>query len=257
MDARRHLLRVASGLCLILLWWATSALYGDPAFLPGPWSVFRQMGLIMTSGDFFFHMGHTLFRVVAGFLLAFLTGAAIGVAMGVSRTAETFFEVEVLVGLSIPGLAWAFIGVLLFGTKDLAPIFAIFLIILPMITVNVWEGTKALDRGLIEMGLSFRASRALLVRRIVLPHLLPYLFAATRFGFALAWKVVVLSEVFGLSNGIGFMLHTAFENFAIEGVLAWTLSFSLVMFTLEFGLVKILERRLTRWRPAVSLGTAA
>jgi len=140
-----------------------------------------------------------------------------------------------------------------FGIRDAAAIFAIVIITAPIITLNIWEGTKALDAELSEMARAFRARPWLRLRHIVLPQLVPYLLASTRFGFALAWKVVVLSELLGLSNGIGFMINQAFGLFRMEGVLAWTLAFTLVMICIEFGIVKLVERRVTRWRPAVSV----
>src|SRR3990172_9396760 len=126
-------------------------------------------------------MYYTLFRVVSGFLLAYRLALILGMTMGASRTAEQFFDMEVLVGLTIPGLAWAVIAILLFGTKDLAPIFAIFVVVLPLLTVNVWEGTKALDMELVEMAKSFKARRGMIVGGGFLPPLMPYLFAAGRF----------------------------------------------------------------------------
>ncbi len=245
-------LRLASGGALLLAW-AALARFFPPSVLPGPGRVLTEVGAILASGEFPFHMGKTLLRVGLGFAIAFLVSTALGVVMGSWRDAEHFFEVEVLVGLTIPGLAWAMISMLWFGIRDAAAVFAIVIITAPMITLNIWEGTKALDPELSEMSRAFRARPWLRLRHVILPQLVPYLLASTRFGFALAWKVVVLSELLGLSNGIGFMINQAFGLFRMEGVLAWTLAFTLVMILIEFGLVKLVERRVTRWRPAVSV----
>ncbi len=219
---KANLIRLTS-LCGILVLWMIVSSFFDPTILPGPRIVFREVYIIFASGEFIFHMYVTLQRVVLGFLWAFTFSVIIGMLMGLNSSFEQFFEVEVLVGLTIPGLAWSMIAIMWFGIRDIAAIFAIFIIILPMITVNMWEGTKAIDKELVEMGQAFKASRPTIVRHIVIPQLVPYLFAATRFGFALAWKVVVLSEIFGLSNGIGYKINESFTLFSIEGVLAWTI----------------------------------
>jgi len=250
LPLRALALRAASFAALILAW-AILARAFPPSILPGPGRVLAEVGAILASGEFGFHMGRTLVRVGVGFAVAFLVSTALGVLMGSWRDAEYFFEVEVLVGLTIPGLAWAMISMLWFGIRDAAAIFAIVIITVPMITLNIWEGTKALDPELSEMARAFRARPWLRLRQVILPQLVPYLLASTRFGFALAWKVVVLSELLGLSNGIGFMINQAFGLFRMEGVLAWTIAFTLVMILIEFGIVKLIERRATRWRPAV------
>jgi len=83
--------------------------------------------------------------------------------------------------------------------------------------------------------------------------------AALRFGLALSWKTVVIAETFGATSGVGYKIIEARELLSMKGVLAWTLSFTLVMFVLEFGVLKLLEARLTAWRPrgaGLTLGAA-
>ncbi len=249
---RPILLYLASGASVVVAW-QVIAWFFPPSLLPGPLTVFRTVAEIVFSGKFVFHMAHTLFRVGVGFLLAFVGSLGLGVLMGVNRAAERFFEVEILIGLTVPSLAWAVIALMWFGIKEIAPVFTIFIITLPMITVNIWQGTKALDQDLIEMARAFRVRRSLVIREVVIPQLVPYVLAATRFGLSLAWKVTVIAEMLGLSNGIGYMIHYSFGIFSMEEVLAWTIAFTLVMMVLEYGLLNPLEARVTRWRRAVAL----
>ena len=74
-----------------------------------------------------------------------------------------------------------------------------------------------------------------------------------RLGFSLAWKVVVLVEVFGLSTGIGYVLNSAFISQNVAAVLAWTIAFTVVVGVIEYGLFQTLERRLTRWKRKASI----
>lgn len=237
----------------VVLGWQLIAAFFPPSLLPGPVAVLGRVWTILVSGQFAFHMVHTLLRVGIGFLCAFVVSLGLGILMGVSRTAETFFEIEILIGLTVPSLAWAVVALMWFGISEVAPIFTIFVIILPLITVNMWQGTKALDAELIEMARAFRVRRAQVIREVVVPQLVPYLLAATRFGLSLAWKVAVIAEMLGISNGIGYMIHYAFGIFSMEEVLAWTLSFTLVMMALEYGLLNPFEARITRWRRGVVL----
>jgi NitT/TauT family transport system permease protein len=116
----------------------------------------------------------------------------------------------------------------------------------------MWQGTKSLDRELVEMARVFRASRRALLRDVVLPQLLPFCLAGARLGFALGWKVVVLSEMFGLSSGVGYMINRSFSSYSMDDVLAWTVGFTLVMFAFEYAVMLPIERRLVRWRPVVA-----
>src|SRR5258707_2058750 len=114
-------------------------------------------------------MAATMLRVGTGFLSPFLVSIGLGILMGVNRTAERFFEPEVVVGLTVPSLAWSVIALMWFGISELAPIFTIFIVLQPLITVNVVQGTKALDLEVIEMAKAFRADRGMMIRDVVIP----------------------------------------------------------------------------------------
>jgi len=233
--------------------WAVAASFSSPTFLPGPDRIARKIVNIVLYEDFFFHLGNTLLRVGLGFLLALLASIVVGVAMGVSRRVEAFFEAWVLVGLAIPGLIWAVLMLMWFGVDNMAAIGAVFVITAPIVTMNLWKGTRAIDRELIEMAQAFRADRMGIVRDIVLPQVAPYIFAATRFGFAYAWKVVVISEMFGLSNGVGYQINNSFNSLSLQSVMAWAVAFVMVMLLIEYGFLLRLERHFSSWRPEVAI----
>ena len=250
---RWPLLVYLASVAAMLIGWHAIASFFPPSLLPGPLPVFRRVGEIFASGRFAVHMGATLLRVVAGFVTAFLVSIALGIVMGTNRVAERFFEPEIVVGLTIPSLAWSVIALMWFGISEFAPIFTVFIILQPLITVNMVQGTKALDQEVIEMAKAFRAHRGMMIRDVVIPQLVPYLLASTRFGLSLAWKVVVIAELLGLSNGIGYMIHYSFGILSMVDVFAWTIAFTLVMLAIEYGLLKPLEARVTAWRRAVAL----
>ena len=70
-------------------------------------------------------------------------------------------------------------------------------------------------------------------------------------GLGLAWKVVVVVEMFGFSNGVGYQVVRGFNIFSMKAVLAWAITFLVVMIVIEFGIIGYLENRVTRWRPRV------
>ncbi len=250
LDARDLALKLAALMVLALVWQGASFL-APPNFLPGPLVVLGRVLELIATGEFFGQAVPTVLRVSVGFAIALALGTAVGIAMGSRRELESFLETYILIGLTIPGLAWAVLALMWFGITEIAPVFSIAVVTLPMLAVNMWQGTKAIDRELLEMQRAFRAPRSALLRDVIVPQLLPYLFAGGRFGFGLGWKVVVLSEMFGLSSGIGYQINRAFSLYSMREVLAWTLGFTLVMAAFEYGVLRRLEAHYLRWRPAL------
>ncbi len=247
--------RGSSLLVLGGLWWVVS-LFFEPLVFPGPWPVLVEMADIVRNERFVFHLSRTLFRVVGAFVVALVLASTVGILMGVDETAERFFETFVLVGLTLPALAVSIIVLLVVGFTEAAGILAIVVVITPPMTENVWEGTKNLDPDLIKMGQVFRADRRMMLTDVVFPQLSPYLLAATRFGLGIGWKIAVIVEWIGLGSGIGQKLRDSFDLFSLTGVMAWTLSFVVVMAALEFLVLKRVEAHLTRWQPAETSRTS-
>jgi ABC-type nitrate/sulfonate/bicarbonate transport system permease component len=211
--------RVTAIVSVFLLWqvasWVTFLLT-ETYTLPTPYVVFREMIVETILGDvsqFLLNLGSSLLRIVIGFGISLLIGVPMGIIMGIRKYWEAFFGDYVVIGLTIPSLAWAIIGVLWFGIQPLTPIFATFMITFPYITINIWEGMKDVDKELVDMARAFGVSRGKIIRRIYIPSLMPFFFASIRFGFAVAWKIVILAEVFGAESGIGYMISYWYHMF--------------------------------------------
>ena len=86
------------------------------------------------------------------------------------------------------------------------------------------------------------------LRHVALPQLAPYLLGAARSGLAIIWKVVLVAELLGRSDGVGFQVQVRFQTFDVAGILAYTLAFALVVQAIEWGALQPLERRVAQWR---------
>ena len=251
--------RVMAILSVIALWYLSSwvtFLLTETMTLPFPHVVAAEMIFETILGDFgmfLVHLGSSLLRIILGFGISLLIGLPMGIIMGVRRYWESFFSDYVVIGLTIPSLAWAIIGVLWFGIQPLTPIFATFMITFPYITINVWEGMKDVDKDLVDMARAFGVRRGKIIRRIYIPSLMPFFFASVRFGFAVAWKIVIIAEVFGAESGIGYMISYWYHMFNMRQVLAWVMVFTILMFVLEYGIVRPIERRVLSWRPEAKI----
>jgi NitT/TauT family transport system permease protein len=240
-----------SAVGLLLVWKAVS-LFFLPTFLPSPVELVGRIASLFSATSAYLVLLKTLERVFIGLILAMLFGSSLGLMMGLRRSVGSFFDGWVMVLLTFPSISWAFLAVLWFGLSDIAPIFTIVLIVLPYVAMNIWEGTKALDKELTDMATTFRARRALVLRRVLIPQLMPYLFASLRISFALAWKIALVSEAFGATRGVGKELMYWFQGTRVDMMLAWGASFMLLMVAIDVLILQRWEKRVFSWRPALA-----
>jgi len=240
------ILRVLSILALLALWYVLSLNF-PPTIVPGPVAVVGKAWENFRSGQASFHLYKTLMRVFLGLILTMTLGVATGALMGLFKKGEAFLDAWVTVGLTIPAIVYSIICLLWFGLTERAAILAIGLSAFPTVSISVWQGIKGLDSQLVHMGAAFRMGQAEIVRKIIFPQLLPHLLASMRYALGICWKICTTVELI-LSSGVGYMLNYWFGLFSMTQVFAWTLSFLLVMFAIEYLLFKPLETRLTRWR---------
>jgi NitT/TauT family transport system permease protein len=245
------LIRLAS-LAALLGLWQIGAWSSDPRRLPGPGVVFDAIVAEARSGALFSNLAMTLARVLAAFALAMSLGAAIGYLMGRNRLADRLLDPWLVVLLNLPALVVIVLAYVWAGLTEVAAIGAVALNKLPNAVVVIREGARALDPRLEEMARAFRFSRAARLRHVVLPQLAPYLAAATRSGLSLVWKIVLIVELLGRSNGVGFEINMAFQLFDMKLLLAYALPFVALMLGVETLLVQPLERYVARWRRGVA-----
>jgi NitT/TauT family transport system permease protein len=243
----RAAIAAASLSALLAIWHFAAAAWPSRAFPPpaAVWQVFLQEA---ASGELAHHLGATLARVTASFFIAMLVGSAIGVLLGSHRRADAFFGPWVILFLNIPALVVIVLAYIWFGLNEAAAIGAVALNKIPNVIVTMREGARAFEPRYSELASVYRFSRLDRLRHIVLPQLQPYLAAASRSGIALIWKIVLVVELLGRSNGVGFQIYLFFQNFEVAAILAYTLTFVAVMLIIELLLVQPFERHATRWR---------
>ncbi len=233
-----------------LVWWAIAA-FSNSALFPTPWQTVRALWVIITSSSSWEHIGISTYRVVAGTAI----GSAVGAVLGLSTRYWHFMEITVKAVIypllqSVPTICWALIFVLWFGLSDTTPILAVASAVAPFFIINIWEGLKELDSNLTEMASVYTSSRWRILNKVIMPMLYPYIFAATRSSMMVAWKVVILGEIFGAASGMGYMLSIAFGSYRIEQVFGWTLAFAAILIMFDYGIFKYIDKKFIRkWKP--------
>lgn len=235
-------------LLLLALWAGSALIAADPRILPGPWLVGPVVWRELTAGPMLADMAATLWRVALSFVLAMAVGIGLGIAMGRRPRLDRWLDPWLIFFLNLPALVLIVLAYLWIGLNETAAVLAVAANKIPTVIVTVREGARALDPKLEDMARVFRMSWLARLRHVEAPQLAPYVAAAGRSGIALIWKIVLVVEFLGRSNGIGFKIHMYFQLFDVAMVLAYALSFVAVMLVIEAALFRPWERWATRWR---------
>lgn len=238
---------VLSFVALIAAWQIAAHLIGSARF-PSPVTVLDTMGRELSSGELIYHVGLTLARVATAFVLAMLIGGAIGLALGRVTTADRFFDTWLIFFLNLPALVTIILCYVWFGLTELAAILAVTVNKIPNVAVTVREGARSLSRDLQEMAEIYRFGWRKTLWHVTLPQMAPFFAAAARGGLALVWKIVLVVELLGRSDGVGHQLHIAFQLFDVPMILAYAIAFIIVVQIIELAVLQPIDRRVNRWR---------
>jgi NitT/TauT family transport system permease protein len=240
--------RLLSLLGFFAFWWLVAKLAADPRLLPGPQIVLGTIWHGLVGDDMARNVGITLARVAAAFVLSMLVGTAIGTLAGRSHRADALLDPWIVIALNLPALVVIVLAYVWIGLNETAAIVAVAIVKVPTVVVTVREGARALDAGLEELAIVYRLPRLRRLRRIVAPQLAPYIAAAGRSGLAITWKIVLIVELLGRPDGVGYALNLYFQNFDVAGILAYGLAFAAIMLAIETILLRPWERRAHAWR---------
>jgi NitT/TauT family transport system permease protein len=228
--------------------------------LPTPWRVARFMWAEITldtvaPANLYATFWVSLRRLVIGFAIAMVLGSVIGTAMGLSKSANAFFNDWTVAVLAMPNLAWALFASLAFGFGNVGPTLVVVLTGIPFVIINVREGVRAVPRDLVQMGQAFRVPTSRSIRHVLFPSLMPFMFAAARYCFALGWKGLVVAEVFGGQDGAGWTIKFWYDAHRAYGVVGYSFFFLIFALVIERFAFDAIAKRAFRWRPDTDGGT--
>ncbi|XUW99684.1 MAG: ABC transporter permease [Dehalogenimonas sp.] len=249
---RRHFRLPLAGLLLPVgllgLWWlgaATTVL--NPAFFPTPQSVVVTLGNLISSGELLSDFWATFRRLLAGAGIGFGSGVILGGVTGYARQVERFIDPTVQGLRAVPAVAWIPFLILALGIAD-APKIALIAIAIFFITyINTFAGVRGTDQKLVELANAYRLPRSLVIRRIIVPSALPQIFVGLRLAAAIAWIAAVFSEILIGSSGLGVLLNDGRSLGRPDQTIALMLVLAVAGKTSDW-LIRLLERRVTRWR---------
>jgi ABC-type nitrate/sulfonate/bicarbonate transport system permease component len=227
-------------------WW----LYAQfvPAYLvPSPLVVFARMGAFLSDPQLALQLAISLGHVGAAILLSFIVGGALAFAAHYLSPLRLMVDARITPFLNaFSGIGWLFLGIIWFGIDSTTVIFAVSMILIPFAIINLRTGLIELDSELVELGRSLSRSRWRRFAKLLVPMLVPYVFATLRTSFGVAWKVTLTAELFGGNAGVGYLLNVARQEFDTETVFAVILFIILFVACAETLFFRPLQRRLDR-----------
>jgi NitT/TauT family transport system permease protein len=246
--ARARSWQALPSILLLLVIWEIGAAYAGNRLFPGPVTVAGSLLAESRSGTLPLQLGISLARVAVSFVIAMVAGTAIGLALGLVERLDPWLRPWLIILLNIPALVIIILSYVWLGLTETALLVAVALNKIPSVAVTLREGARALDRDVSEVAQVYRFGRLKTLREVVLPQLAPYLLAAARNGLSLVWKIVLVAELLGRSDGVGFKLQTYLQLFDVSRIIAYSLAFVACVLVVEVLLFVPLERAVGRWR---------
>jgi sulfonate transport system permease protein len=180
--------------------------WSNGRLVPPPSVVFATFVELWRAGELQRHIAVTTGRVAAGFAIGVIAGTVVGAIAGYSALVRRLIDPTMQALRSIPSIAWVPIFVLWFGIFEASKITLIAVGVFFPVYLGVMGAIMSVDRKLVEVGRAFRLSPTAMMRRILLPAVLPHYVIAVRSGLGLGWMFVVAAELLGASEGLGFLL---------------------------------------------------
>ena len=206
-----RLMRPALGLLLpvgLALFWEIAVRMGlsNGRLVPPPSVIFATFAELWRTGELQVHSLATLSRVAAGFVCGVTAGTIVGAITGYSSLTHRAVDPTLQALRSIPSIAWVPLFILWFGIFEASKIILIAVGVFFPVYLGVMGAVISVDRKIVEVGRAFRLSGFQMIRRILLPAVLPAYVISLRAGLGLGWMFVVAAEFLGASQGLGFLL---------------------------------------------------
>ena len=233
---------------LFIIIWQSVAIIANSDVFPSVVDILKSFFEHLLHKDLIYHTGITLQRVFIAFIIAMIIGVFFGIIMGLFPKVDSLLDVFLIIGLNMPALVTIIICYIWFGLTDFSAILAVIINKVPIIIVNIREGIKSMDKKYLDLAKIYEIPKKDIIRKIYLPQIYPYIMATTRLTISLVWKIVLVVELLGRSDGVGFQIALFFQDFDITSIFAYSFAFIFIVILIEKILLNPLEIKMRRWR---------
>ncbi len=226
-------------------WQGIAWLVASPDF-PSLVTVYNSFVFHLYQGEMLANMLITLGRVFISFIIAMMLGVLIGIMMGTNKWLNKLTDTLLIISLNIPALVTILLCYIWFGLVESAAIAAVVINKIPTVVVMIREGARVINQDLLDVAKIYKLSPGKTFFKVFLPQLYPFIMASARAGLSLIWKIVLVVELLGRSDGVGFALNTLFQFFDIAGILAYTFAFIAIILVIEALIFRPLDNLVAR-----------
>jgi NitT/TauT family transport system permease protein len=244
-ESRRDLFATCVVVVALLIAMEVTSRYVPDYIMPSPVAVWNAARELFFTDPY--HVAVTLIRLTVAVAVAMITGVMLGLAMGMLPAIRPYLKAVVVIDTGIPALSWMLIAVFWFKNPEARIFFILLVILLPFYALNIYEGLRALPKDFVDMIESFRPSRWQVLRYLILPHIVPYIFLTTKSVIGYAIRMVIFAELVASAVGIGARMNLAQSTFRIDQVLAWTFFLVILNLVLQAAVGGV-EKLALRWR---------
>jgi sulfonate transport system permease protein len=233
---------------LLVIWQIAGSLeLVSKNLLPTPVEILEAFGELIASGELFVHLKFSITRVAIGFGLGGLLGLFFGIAVGLFRKMEDTLDPSFQMLRMIPHLAVTPLFILWFGFGELSKILLIAKGAFFPLYINTFLGIRNVDNKLFDVSRVLEFSRMKQIVWLILPAALPNILLGVRLSLGVAWLGLVVAELMGSSNGIGYLILDA-RQFSNTSVVFVGIMIFAIVGKLTDSLVRLLERKLLGWQ---------
>ncbi|EJR07065.1 hypothetical protein II5_02083 [Bacillus cereus MSX-A1] len=234
---------------IILIIWQLAGVFGlvSKTVLPTPLDIFLAFQELIKTGELFGHLSISVFRAAAGFFIGGGLGIILGTIVGFSTRSEQYLDPSVQMLRTVPHLAVAPLFVLWFGFGETSKVLLIADGAFFPLYVNAFLGIRGVDSKLFDVARVLEFSKRKLITKLILPSALPNLLLGARLSLGVTWVSLVVAELMGSTEGIGYMIMDARQFSNTDIVFVGIIIFAFVG-KFSDSLVRLLEVKFLRWR---------
>ncbi|MCU5707087.1 ABC transporter permease [Bacillus wiedmannii] len=234
---------------IVLIIWQLAGVFDlvSKTVLPTPLDIFLAFQELIKTGELFGHLSISVFRAAAGFFIGGSLGIILGTIVGFSTRSEHYLDPSVQMLRTVPHLAVAPLFVLWFGFGETSKVLLIADGAFFPLYVNAFLGIRGVDSKLFDVARVLEFSKRKLITKLILPAALPNLLLGARLSLGVAWVSLVVAELMGSTEGIGYMIMDARQFSNTDIVFVGIIIFAFVG-KFSDSLVRLLEVKFLRWR---------
>ncbi len=245
--SRATCFKVLGMLAVLCLWQITTMTLGEIA-VASPYQTFLAFSQLLTGDHFQSNFIVTLKRLFFGIGIGSLVGFSLGIIAGLYEDVKNFLELFIWVVMTVPPVVVTVLAMLWFGMGSSMVVFIAALMLMPFVYISVTEGMALIDENLAEMSEIYRYSFPMKLWHLYIPAISAPLLAALNIVLSNGIRVVVLAELLGALDGIGYAISITRSNLEVAELFAWVVATLLLVSFFQYIVFKPIQEYFLRWK---------